>query len=194
VATEGPRFPGTTANVSTGTENTDAWTGVGTPGNVSADDGTECTIVAASYDSPDISQRLRCSNFGFTTLNDAATINGITVEIQRRSIVLNSGKDFRVQLVDETGAIVGANKADTVTVWPTTATTVSYGGASDTWTWGTVTGAKIKNANFGVVLSAQANIANADIGVDFIRITVDYTDPVVPGFGGVVMPPMRGAY
>jgi hypothetical protein len=146
VATEGPRFPGTTANVSTGTENTDAWTGVGTPGNVSADDGTECTIVAASYDSPDISQRLRCSNFGFTTLNDAATINGITVEIQRRSIVLNSGKDFRVQLVDE------------------------------------------------VVLSAQANIANADIGVDFIRITVDYTDPVVPGFGGVVMPPMRGAY
>jgi hypothetical protein len=183
LATEGPLFPGTTANVSTGTENTDAWTGVGTPGNVSADDGTECTIVAASYDSPDISQ--------FTTLNDAATINGITVEIQRRSIVLNSGKDFRVQLVDETGTIVGANKADTVTVWPTTATTVSYGGASDTWTWWTVTGAKIKNANFGVVLSAQANIANADIGVDFIRITVDYTDPAVASFDGVVMAPLR---
>lgn len=183
MASEGPKFPGTTANLSEAStlENKDAWS---SPGNVAADDGTEATITAATFDSPDISQILVASNFGFA--NVAGTVNGITVEIDRRSIISGSGADFRVQLANGTtfASLVGNNKAATATVWPTTSTVATYGGAADMW--GTsLTAADITRANFAVFLSASAKIANADIGVDFIRVTVTYTPPtntsVTPG-------------
>jgi hypothetical protein len=175
----GPRFPGTTANLSNAgtSENTDAWT---TPSNVANNDGAESTIVAASYDSPDISQILVSSNFGFA-IPTGSTIDGIEVEIERRSIIANSGKDFRVQLAKGTtfASLVGNNKAVPATIWPTSIAVATYGGATDLWgtTW---TPAEINASSFAIFLSAQANIANADIGVDFIRITVHYTPPPPP--------------
>lgn len=174
MASQGPRFPATAASLANAgtSENSDAWT---TPSNVFSDNGVESTIVAASYDSPDIGQLLVASNFGFTIPADA-TIDGIIVEIERRSIVANSGKDFRVQLATGTtfASLVGTNKAVPATIWPTAATIATYGGAADTWASG-LTAAQINAAGFAVFLSAQANIANADIGVDFIRVTVHYT-------------------
>lgn len=175
---QGPRYPGTTANLSNAgtSENTDAW---GTPGNVAADDGTESTITAATYDSPDISQILVASNFTFT-VPTGATINGIVVEIDRRSIISNSGKDFRVQLAKGTAFanLVGDNKAVPATIWPTTSTVATYGASNDLWgaTWSDT---DINATSFAVFLSAQANIANADIGVDYIRVTVHYTGGTV---------------
>lgn len=169
MATQGPLFPSAAVNNSVAPENTDAWVN---PTNVFSDNATESTITAASFDSPDISQQLVTSGYGFT-IPAGATIDGITVEIDRRSIVLNSGVDNRVQLRNDLGALVGANKA-TATVWPTASTVATYGGAADTWT-ATPTVAMVNSAAFGVVLSAKANIANADIGVDFIRVTITYT-------------------
>lgn len=170
MATQGPLYPGTVVNESAGTENTDAWVN---PTNVTADDGTEAQITAASYDSPDISQRLKCTNFGFSIPTNS-TIDGITVEIDRRSIVASSGKDFRVQLYNDSGALAGTDKAVPATIWPTTLTVATYGGAADTWTI-SPTPAMVNDTDFGVAVSCQANIANADVAVDYVRMTVTYT-------------------
>lgn len=176
MASQGPLFPGTTANLSNAatSEDKDAWLN---PSNVVSDNATEATIVAATYDSPDISQILVCSNFNFNSVS--GTVNGITVEIDRRSIIASSGKDFRVQLATGTtfASLVGANKAVPATIWPTTSTIATYGGAADTWSAG-LTAAQVSAAGFAVFLSCQANIANADVGVDFVRVTVTYTPPV----------------
>jgi len=176
MASQGPLFPGTVTTASTGSESANDWL---TPSNISADDGSEAQITAATYDSPDISFRLIGSNFGFT-IPAGATIDGITVEIDRRSIIASSGVDFRVQLGFVSTGPNGNNKA-TATVWPTTSTIATYGGAADTWgyPW-TVT--EINNTIFCVFLSVSANIANADIGVDFIRATVNYTEAPPAGF------------
>jgi len=183
MASQGPFFPGTVTTESVSTESANDWL---TPGNIAADDGSEAQITAATYDSPDISFRLKAQNFGFT-IPTAATIDGITVEIDRRSIIAGSGKDFRVQLLNAAGALVGTNKADTATAWPTTSTVKTYGGAADTWT-ASPTDAMVNDPDFGVVLSVSAAIANADIGVDFIRVTVTYTAANPSATGAITVP------
>jgi hypothetical protein len=175
MATQGPFYPGTVTTASAAPESANDWL---TPSNIAADDGSEAQITAATFDSPDISFQLIAANFGFTIPTDAASIDGITVEIDRRSIIASSGVDNRVQLRDASGTLVGANKA-TATVWPSSTAVATYGGAADTWT-ASPTVAMVNDPDFGVVLSAKANIANADIGVDFIRVTVTYTENTSP--------------
>jgi hypothetical protein len=176
MASSGPLYPATTANLSEATtlENKDAWAN---PGNVVSDNGTETSITAATFDSPDISQILVVSNFGFAIPTNAV-INGVTVEVDRRSIIANSGKDFRVQLANGTtfASLIGTNKAVPATIWPTTSTVATYGGATDVW-GASLTPAIVNSSSFAVFFSAQANIANSDIGVDYIRVTVNYTEP-----------------
>lgn len=184
MATQGPLFPGTIANLSNAgtSENAEAWVN---PGNVVSDNATEAQITAATYDSPDISQILVVSNFNFNSVS--GTVDGITVEIDRRSIIASSGKDFRVQLATGTAFanLVGTNKAVPATIWPTTSTIATYGGSADTWTAG-LTAGQIAASGFAVFVSCQANIANADVGIDFIRVTVDYTPAAStnPGWAG----------
>jgi hypothetical protein len=174
VASEGPRYPAAAVNLSNAgsSENTDAWV---SPTNVGADDGTTASITAASYDSPDISQILVCSNFGFT-IPTGATIDGIVVEIDRNNAA-GAASDNRVQLAKGTtfADLVGSNKADTATDWPAALASVSYGtGTTDLWgtTW---TPAEINASSFAVFLSVQADAANTDIAVDYVRVTVHYT-------------------
>lgn len=183
MATQGPLFPGTTANLSNAgtSESAEPWVN---PGNIVSDNGTEAQITAATYDSPDISQILVASNFGFSVVG---TVDGITVEIDRRSIIAGSGADFRVQLSTGTAFanLVGTNKAATATTWPSTTAVATYGGAADTWTAG-LTAAQVNASSFAVFLSCSAKIANADVGVDFIRVTVNYTNASVTATPGVV--------
>ena len=140
--------------------------------NIGADDGVYTSITATTYDANDISYRAKAQGFGFT-IPSGAVIDGIVVQIERRCAA-GSAVDYRVQLLDETGALVGDNKADTVNAWPAADTVKTYGGAADKWGWAAPTADKINNANFGVVLSAKATGANTDIYVDYIRITVYY--------------------
>lgn len=174
MATQGPLYPGTAISAAVhAPEDDDAWV---TPTNVGADDGNEATITAASFDTPDISRQLYASQFGFT-IPAGSTIDGILVEIQRRaSTAPSSASDHRVQLTTAENAFVGDNKALTTTDWPLAATTQSYGGAADTWN-ASPTVAMVNAVGFGVTLSAQADEANADIQVDFIRVTITYTPP-----------------
>ena len=174
MASQGPNFPSAAVNVSAAPESAEAWVN---PTNVFSDDGTETTITAATYDTPDISQQLVMSGFGFS-IPGTATIDGIVVEIDRRNSA-GAASDNRVQLRNASGTLVGTNKAATTTDWPTTTAVASYGSASDTWT-ASPTPAMVNDPDFGVVLSVQADAANTDIQVDFVRVTVHYTDTTPP--------------
>ncbi len=174
MATQGPRFPGTVTSLSNAgsSESAEAWVN---PTNVTADDGTEATITAATFDTPDISQLLVCSNFGFS-IADGYTVDGITVEIERRDQAIGAASDNRVQLAKGTtfASLVGTNNADTALDWPTAVAVKTYGGAADLWgtTW---TPAEVSASSFCVMLSVQADAANTDIFVDYVRITLTYT-------------------
>lgn len=191
MATQGPLYPGTAASLANAgsSENANGWT---SPANVGANDATEATITAATYDSPDISELLVASNFGFT-VPAGSTIDGITVEIDR-DCTAGAASDNRVQLAKGTAFanLVGSNKAATATSWPGATATVSYGAANDLWgaAWSDT---DINSSGFAVMLSVQADAANTDIGVDFVRVTVNYTPPAAAPPPPLVMPPYRPA-
>lgn len=182
MATAGPRYPGTTAS-EIGPSGDNDWISTSP---ISADDGSEAQITAATYDAADHSYRLKATNFGFDAdVPDGSTINGITVEIDRRCFA-GAAQDQEVRLYDSTATLVGDDK-QTATAWPATLGIATYGGASDTWAAG-LDSTDIRSANFGVALIVLADAANTDIGVDFIRVTVDYTPPAPSGTGAITVP------
>jgi hypothetical protein len=172
----GAKYPATKTTQAVAPESSDNWVNIA---NIGADDGVYAYITAATYDTNDICYRAKAQGFDFSAIPDGATIDGILVEIERRCAA-GAAKDYRVQLLDASGALVGDNKADTVNAWPGTDTVKSYGEATDKWN-ASPTVAMVKDADFGVVLSVQATADNTDIYVDFIRITIYYTVQVVNG-------------
>jgi len=168
MATQGPLFPSSFNTTSLAPENANDWLNTT---NLSADDGSEAQITAATYDAGDISFRLFTRGFGFS-VPVGATIDGVVVEIERRCFA-GAAADNRVQLTDDTGALIGSNKA-TATAWPGTAGIATYGSSSDVW-GATLTPTIVNDAQFGVVVSVAASANNTDIGIDFIRVTVHYT-------------------
>ena len=174
MAIQGPNYPAVSSSSAVSPENANAWT---TPANAGADDGATASITAATYDAGDISDRLVTSAYSFT-VPGTATIDGVVVEIERNNAA-GAASDNRVQLLDETGGIAGNNNADLATDWPATLSVVTYGSATTTWGLA-LTPAIVNDPDFGVCLSAQADAANTDIAVDFIRMTVHYT----PAVGG----------
>lgn len=178
MATSGPRYPATVAT-EIGPSGDNDWV---TPGNVSANDGSEASITAASYDNLDHSYRLKATNFGFDAdIPDGATINGITVEIEQRALSLSMAQDQEVRLYDSTSTLVGDDKK-AAGGWPDITTIAVYGGAADMWNSG-LDAADIRSANFGVAHIVAATANNADIFIDFIRVTVDYTYTPPPASG-----------
>jgi len=113
-------------------------------------------------------------NFNIPT---SATINGIKVEIERHASGV-VGADYVVDNIVrliKNGEVVGDNKADDTTHWPSTDTYAVYGGSNDLWgtTW---TPSNINSNEFGVALSVYLNGAvRVEAYVDHIRITVYYT-------------------
>jgi hypothetical protein len=178
MAVTGPNYPASGASLANAgtSENANAWANPGNVGSTSA----VASITASTFDSPDISEILVASGFGFA-FDTALTVVGIKVEISKRGYTrANSGKDFRVQLSTGTtfAGLVGTNKAS-ANVWPaTTLATTTYGGVLDTWSAG-LTAAQVNATGFAVFVSAYANVANADIDVDWIRVTVT-TQATVP--------------
>src|SRR3989304_1553377 len=104
MATAGPLYPGT-ITTEAGPAGEQDWR---TPGNIGADDGAVAGIISPLFDAGDHSYRLKAQNFGFT-IPAGATIDGITVEIDRRSDA-GSAQDIEVRLYDSTGTLVGHAK------------------------------------------------------------------------------------
>lgn len=146
-------------------------------------DNSEAFITAATFDSPDISEKLSLSNFGFDIPEDA-TIDGITLDVYRRSDggTDGVGTSSQISLSTTAGTPASRNKAslDSPTNWPTSVTQQTYGGASDLWAaTSTFSDETINGTGFGVVICAQANATNADIWIDLVQVAVGYT----PGVG-----------
>ena len=145
------------------------WTSVG---NVGADDGSNASITAASYDTNDYSYVIRASNYS-AGVPAGATIDGIKVEIEGYCDTNELSKDVLVQLSKDNAALVGDNYAKGTDL-ETSATVRTYGGAADKWgtTW---TAAEVNATDFAVHFAYQATQANSDLYVDFVRVTIYYT-------------------
>lgn len=142
----------------------------GTPGNITADDGTNAT--AAGMNNNEISEYLVSSSHGFS-IPAGATIDGIVVAIDRHQGAAQQMQDHRVRIVK--GGTIGSTDKASASIWETTPTTVTYGSSTDLWgeTW---TDSDINAAGFGATIaSIQTNASSVQARVDHITITVHYT-------------------
>lgn len=128
---------------------------------------------------------IQATNFGFS-IPLTATINGIQVEVERFAS-LGGFRDMSIRLVQ--GGVISGNDnivRATGLDWPVfdPNTYVSYGNSTDLWglTW---TPSDINDPNFGVVYRAwrTSTAAETKTGfIDHIRMTVCYSEPLVPDF------------
>lgn len=164
MASEGPLYPGSvTSDSSFGST---SWS---SPGNASADDGSDASAVPSGSST----HYLNCQSFGFS-IPSGATIDGIEVEVERWSNgAFFEAKDSRVRII-KGGTVGSTDFADTVNPYPTSATIKTYGGPTELWgeTWAA---SDINASNFGFALSAQNHDATGFALVDFVRITVYYS-------------------
>lgn len=131
---------------------------------------------------------LRCTGYTFA-IPAGATINGITVSVERRSNSTANGgsRDAAVRVVK--AGVIGTADRSTTTTYTTADVIEAHGGATDLWgtTWTT---ADINTASFGAAFAAtKANAAGAahTVRVDHVRITVDYS--FLPGTYSVTASP-----
>ncbi len=125
---------------------------------------------------------LRCTGYNFT-IPAGATINGITVNVERRSSSTANGgsRDAAMRMVK--AGVTGATDRATATTYTTADVTETHGGAADLWgtTWSP---AEVNAANFGAAFAAtKPNAAGAahTIRVDHMTVTVTFTiSAIVP--------------
>jgi len=122
---------------------------------------------------------LTVTGFNFS-IPPTATINGITVQIQKKaSGLLQTVHDESVMII-KNGAMAGTDHALSG-IWPTSATYFSYGSTSDLWgnSW---TPDDINVATFGVAISASlAGLSVLPTAyIDQVIISVCYTPAPLP--------------
>lgn len=119
-----------------------------------------------------------------STVPSGATINGITVNIERYNSVTVGDftltiNDNAIYLTKDGSTVVGSNKS-TGAAWQSSDnnTPVTFGGSADLWgtTW---TAAEINSSTFGVMISPSLTFDNSESGsnvkIDQVSITIDYT-------------------
>ena len=176
MASEGPNSPVTMASAADAAA-AQAWSNVN---NAKSSDNFYATALL-DEESGYYSQYLKATNFAFTSaIDDNATIDGILVEVERYQAADSGIKDYSMQLINSAGTMIGADKA-TTTQWlgSDPNTYVSYGGSTDTWGITGLTGADVKDSDFGVVLAIQyaSGAGTVTAYVDHVRMTVYYTNP-----------------
>lgn len=144
------------------------------PSNADISDNIYATAILLLNE---ITQYLKITNFGFT-IPIHSTIDGILVEIERNSTVLNSVTDSNIRLVLPSGAISSTNKSAGAT-WPNTDAYASFGSSSDTWSE-TLRPIDVNDKNFGVVISGAATLLAGTAQIDHVRMTITYTQLAMP--------------
>lgn len=141
------------------------------PSNAITDNGSNAST--GNITGSEFTHYLKCTDFDFSIPTDA-TIDGIVVDWERLSVnSATEAKDQAVRIVK--GDVVGSTDKTSATVYPTTATIASYGSSSDKWgeTW---TYSDINSTTFGAALASQDHDAIGLPQVDYVRITVYYTE------------------
>lgn len=165
-ASSGPKNPSTGADDSSA--GTIAWISTG---NIFSSDNSYATVTMAT--SGNISHYLKATNFGFS-IPSGATINGITVEIERKAGNGNKFRDNAVRIIK--GGIISATDRSSGTSYPTSDTYATYGSTADLWgeSW---TYSDINSSSFGIALSSTRYASGGadNVDVDHFRITITYT-------------------
>ncbi len=122
---------------------------------------------------------LVCTDYGFS-IPAGSTINGIVVNVERRSSSTSNGgsEDAAVRLVVG-GAVQGTDRA-TGTNYTTSDVVEAHGGAADLWGAASRTPAQINASNFGAAFAAtkpSSSGGSHTISVDHIEVEVHYTPP-----------------
>lgn len=157
-----------------------------------ADFGFEFALIKnADVDSPNVSldytamniyytlpntDGIRTTNFSFSGVLPAdAVITGVEVDIEKSVDTGTAVVDSLVQLVVG-GSLVGDNKADGSTAWPTSEAVSNYGGSTDLWGL-TPSRANVVASDFGVEIRATKGTDATEIQarIDHITITLHYT-------------------
>jgi hypothetical protein len=164
----GPNAPSTAADDSS--LSGDTWSN---PNNAKVADGSYATVTDTN---PNHTHYLKTTNYGFS-VPDGSYILGIVVEILRHASAngANNVTDYAMRLAKPSGGFTTANRADTISLWPTSDAYAVYGSSSDLWgeSWNV---ADINSSSFGAALSASLNPdTTVTASVDFIRITVYYS-------------------
>jgi len=173
MTTLGPRYPLILASSAVAPYSNNDWV---TVTSASLDDGVYANVVASQYDANDWTFLLRAYNFGFT-IPVGASIGGITVEIEGYG-ANGANSPQHVMLTKNSSASIGTELGSTAS-WTGTPTNRTFGGASSAWgtTW---TYDEINASNFGVLFANKATANDADVFIDYIRVTVDYSGGVMP--------------
>lgn len=166
------RFPATAADLGDWSA---AWAGVG---NITADDSDYATA-GPERDGQSVNN-LRASNFGFT-IPSGATIDGIIVSIEASNPDAPDGRTDVAEVNIVKGGAAGAENraADAATLLTVDDVVYVYGSAAQLWgeAWTT---ADINAAGFGAqvryLLDGNADLIFTSVAVDYISITVHFTD------------------
>jgi hypothetical protein len=169
MASEGP-LTHTASSQDAGNGGTEVWADLA---NCASSDNAYTT---ASLAATEFSYRLKLDTYGFTTIPDSATVDGIEVAIEK-SVGAGTGTvwDTEIYLLLD-GVLQTTNKAAS-SDWPTSDTVSTYGSPTDPWgeTW---TGADIKaGTGIGVAIAAyEIGELNSRVArIDLVTITVHYT-------------------
>ena len=167
--TSGPNGPGAVTQTDPGGISPPMWVN---PNNVKVSDDTYAVITVNGAEAD--SYLLNSTDFGFSIPSNA-TIDGITVEIERHVDTGETVSDsFHSVVLLKAGVAVGTGTSS-ASNWPTSDQYQTYGSATDLWgtTW---TPAEINNASFGFRFAASAGASGDNTGrVDHVRITIHYT-------------------
>lgn len=146
--------------------------------NVVTSDNLYATSVTATAVGTYLTNYLKCTGYGFA-IPAGATINGISVKVERNSMKRATAVDNAMRVVK--AGVIGTMDRSTTTVYKTTDIIEPHGGAGDLWgqVW---TPADINAANFGAAFSASMTTTRTGaktLSVDHMPITVTYT-PAAP--------------
>ena len=129
--------------------------------------------IAGVVGSGGVTNYLKATAFGFSIPSNAS-ICGIEMKVERKTIVANTEVDNEIKLV-KNNLVTGANRALPLLMWGINDSVVTYGSNSDLWgtTW---TPADVNSALFGAVVSvAHLNNTTDFPRVDQITIRVYYS-------------------
>ncbi|HXF44030.1 MAG TPA: hypothetical protein VNK70_01010 [Candidatus Paceibacterota bacterium] len=176
--TGGPNTPSTVAGVASGScSDNMAWNTTDQTA-LTSNDTTYISYSAGNWDSGNVTDELRISNFGFSLVGTVTSIDGFQVDFLGWTPSGAPAASYQtVSLFTAPGSNRGDNKA--AGTFPTAdpgSTYQTFGATNDDWyPAGSWTQAEVESSNFGVALCLTANENNATVNIDQVRITITYT-------------------
>ena len=141
--------------------------------NACVDNGTPTHVSSNSWDSGDQTYVLYVEDFGFAI---DGTIDGVTVDLNIWHSTSNGTIDL-CQLLDEDGARVGTNLCSgaPVAIDSLSDTNVeTIGSTSELW-GNSLTDTWVNDADFGIAIGVLNNQNNANVFIDYVQVTIEYT-------------------